>query len=131
MINPNFLKLVEIIKEYEGWKADDLKTPLVNEETLAFKNNNLGNLRDSMFSNGNKGGYSYFINEQIGYCALVFDLYCKCSGRTSTPLRPKSTLRDLIRIYCGETPEVNQRYLDYVCQRGGFSPDMKLAEFAS
>lgn len=131
MINPNFLKLVEIIKEYEGWKCDDLKTPLANEETLAFRNNNFGNLRESIFSQGNKGGYAYFLNETLGETGLLFDLYCKCTGRTGTALQPKSTVRDLIRIYCGETPEVNQRYLDYVCQRGGFSPDMKLSEFAS
>jgi len=80
-----------VMMKFEGWKHDP--------PTMSFRHNNPGNLRKSKYQAGVKNGYAFFADYWTGLYALLFDLACKCMGKTTTGLGPDSTLADLIEVW--------------------------------
>lgn len=93
--------LADAISRYSGYD---------NPESAAFQNRNPGNLpaisprhiRDLQ-------GKRVFQSFLDGYQALLFDLKVKASGKSSTRLKPSSTIRDLMASY-GQ-PETAAKYI--------------------
>ncbi len=80
--------------------------------SLTYRNHNPGALRSSPFSIGNRDNFALFINDDVGFFALCWDLAKKCKGETVTALGPNSTLYDLIKVYTAETdPERLNNYV--------------------
>ena len=94
MINSKIDKLARAITIAEGWLPDS--------PSLSFRNHNPGALRSSPFQLGVRDNFAYFLNDSVGFFALMWDLAKKCRGETRTNLGPKSTLEDLIRTYTAE-----------------------------
>lgn len=128
MIGKNLLTLAWAIAQYEGWSPDNLKTAEINEETIAFRYNNPGNLRSSPFMVGVKNGFAYFYNEEVGKMALIWDLFQKCQGKTVTGLKPSSTIADLIKVYAPPSENNTEVYIQYIETRTGFKRTMRLQE---
>lgn len=128
MLGKRLLAVAEAIKEHEGWIYDDIKTAGKNEESIAMRNNNPGNLRSSPFMIGQRGGFAYFYNEEIGNMALLWDLFQKCNGNTMTNLRPESTLADLIAVYAPPSENDTLQYIKIVESKTGIPRNMKLKE---
>lgn len=113
------------IARKEGWEPrGHAQYP---EGTIAYRNNNPGNLRWSPFQFKEVGGYAVFRNEHVGWMALYWDLWKKSLGETSTGLKPESTLRDLIHVWApkgdGNDPE---KYLADVVAWTGIPADTSL-----
>lgn len=81
--------LADAIKKHEGW------FPF----SRSWRNNNPGNLRGSKLQSGTAGGFATFPNYASGWLALWWDLWCKCTGRTSTKLNGESTLLSLFEVW--------------------------------
>lgn len=128
MVGQRLLNLAWGIAQYEGWAPNNLNTANVNEETIAFRHNNPGNLRSSPFMIGQQNGFAYFYNEEVGKMALIWDLFQKCQGKTVTGLKPTSTLADLIKVYAPENENNTEAYIQYIEARTGFKRTMKLQE---
>lgn len=128
MIGTRLLALAQAISIYEGWHYDNPNTPATNEESVAFRLNNPGNLRLSPFAIGKKNGFAYFVNEQIGMFALIWDLFQKCNGNTSSGLTPQSTLSDLIRVWAPPSENNTNQYLEFIENKTGLSRFTKLEE---
>lgn len=128
MIGKNLISLAEAISQHEGWIFDNPETPTMNEESLAFKNNNPGNLRTSPFAIGKRGGFAFFYNEVVGLMALYWDLFQKCTGNTVTGLNGQKTLEDLINVYAPPSENDTERYLCYIESKTGFKRSTKLVE---
>lgn len=128
MVGKRLLDFARIIAEYEGWQPDDLKTLGKNEETVAFRFNNPGNLRTSPFAIGEKNGFAYFYNEDVGFYALVWDLYQKCTGNTKTGLKPSSTIADLMNVYAPSHENNTEAYITHLENRTGLSRTMQLKD---
>jgi hypothetical protein len=128
MVGKKLISLALAIKEHEGWGPDDLATLDKNEETPSFRNNNPGNLTASPFAIGNHGRFAYFYSEEVGYFALLWDLYKKCVGETSTGLSGQSTLEQLMNKYAPPVENDTGAYIAYIEARTGLSRKMKLVE---
>jgi hypothetical protein len=128
MVGKRLLDLQRVMAEHEGWIYDRPETKDKNEESLAFRNNNPGNLRSSPFQIGQRNGFAYFYNEEVGKMAHVWDLYKKCIGETSTGLNGESTLKDLIYKYAPPSENDSERYLQVVEARTGLDRGIKLKE---
>lgn len=128
MIGKNLISLAKAISEHEGWGPDDLATLDKNEETPSFRNNNPGNLTFSPFAIGNRGRFAYFYNEEVGYYALLWDLFQKCRGITASGLNGQSTLEQLMAVYAPPIENNTGAYIAYIVARTGFNPKMKLVE---
>ena len=98
MINRKIERFAFGIKIAEGW--------LPEKESLTWKNHNAGALRFSPFALGGRNGFAYFLNDDVGFFALCWDLVCKCKGNTRTSLNEKSSIEDLIKIYTTETDPI-------------------------
>lgn len=94
MINSKIDKLARAITIAEGW--------LPESPSLSFRNHNPGALKSSPFSLGGRNGFVYFLNDNVGFFALMWDLAQKCVGKTRTNLGPTSTIEDLVRTYTAE-----------------------------
>lgn len=128
MVGRRLLTLARVIGEYEGWAPDNLGTKDLNEETIAFRFNNPGNLRSSPFAIGEKNGFAYFYSEEVGFMALVWDLFKKCTGETRTGLKPQSTLQDLMNVYAPQSENNTEAYITHIENRTGLSRMMTLQE---
>lgn len=121
-------RLTLAMAEHEGWLIPNEQN--CPNGSIAYRNNNPGNLRKSPFSVGTIGGFALFKTEADGWAAFRWDIRQKAIGNTSTGLNGNSTLRDLIHTWAptedGNDPN---SYLHNVMQMTGFSADMKLAEF--
>lgn len=128
MIGRRLITLANAIKAHEGWAPDDLTTLDKNEETPSFRNNNPGNLTGSPFAIGYRGRFAYFYNEEIGFMALLWDLFQKCRGNTSTGLNGSSTLEELILVYAPPCENITEAYIKDIEHRTGMSRKIKLVE---
>lgn len=124
------LKLEQLalaISAHEGWITPG--TPGFPDGSRSYRNNNPGNLRSSPFQVAVVGGFSMFKTDFDGWYALLYDLKCKATGKTSTGLNGNSTIKDLIYKWApaldGNRPD---KYVQAVCANTGFSPQMKLNE---
>jgi len=95
MINAKIQRLAWAIMIAEGWDSTN--------NSLTYRNHNPGALRSSPFALGTRGGFAYFLNDNVGFWALCWDLAKKCRGETVTGLTPQSTIEELVRVYTAET----------------------------
>lgn len=128
MIGKRLTSLAQAITKHEGWIPDDLKTASWNEETPSFRNNNPGNLTASQFAQGQRGRFAYFYSEEVGYFALLWDLFQKCKGNTSTGLDGDSTLGELIKVYAPPSENETEIYIFEIEKATGLSRSTKLVE---
>lgn len=94
MITEKIERLARGIAFAEGWG------PVMR--SISYRNHNPGALRRSRFQLGTRNGFAFFLNDNIGFFALCYDLSKKCKGETSTILSGNSSLLDLIKIYTEE-----------------------------
>ncbi len=99
MVTRKLQKLQAAMAEHEGWTRSGAGALDFSSPTMAYRNHNPGNLRSSPFMLGQSNGFAVFIDDFTGTFAHIFDLWSKCTGKTSTGLGPKSTLADLIHVY--------------------------------
>ena len=117
MITFNLLKLARAITEFEGWHPH-----------IAWRNHNPGNLRTSPFAIGVSEGFAVFIDDEVGFQALVWDLWKKCRGETSTGLTPESTIYELIKVYSGEPENKVLSYALFIEKKIGLPMTTKIGE---
>jgi hypothetical protein len=114
MITRKLQKLQAAMAEHEGWSFTGSGAGNSTAPTIAFRNNNPGNLRSSPFMLGQSGGFAVFVDDNVGVFAHLFDLWSKCTGKTTTGLGPKNTLADLIAKYAPPTENNTERYIQAV-----------------
>lgn len=86
-------------------------------------------MRASPFALGTRDGFAYFVDDNVGFFALVWDLWKKCRGETSTGLNGDSTLGDLISVYAPPKENDTQAYKKAVWLKTGFDEGKPLKEF--
>lgn len=128
MITNRLLKLARAMAEFEGWHYPDGPRGQYLNGSLAWQNHNPGNLTASPFAIGKQKGFAVFVNDEVGFFAMVRDLWKKCSSETSTMITKKSTIYDLIKVYSGENAEIVTKYSRFIEQRTGFLMTMRLEE---
>jgi len=128
MFNNNLLKLARAMAEFEGWNCPASAAFGNDNGSVSFSNHNPGNLRSSPFQVSSKFNFAVFINDEVGFFALCFDIWKKARGETSTSLTPKSTLYELIKVYSGESIDVVTNYASFVESRTGLKMTMPIGD---
>jgi len=126
MITHKLIKLAEAMAEFEGWLPVSGTGDSPGAGTVSYRNHNPGNLRQSPFALGHRDGFAYFTNDFVGFFAMIFDIWKKSRGETSTGLTPESTIADLIKIWTEDADNIKENYIQYVEQRTGLKRDTKL-----
>jgi hypothetical protein len=123
----NLGKLLQAMARFEGWTEPNEKNGW--RGSRAYRNNNPGNLRSSIFECGNHENFSVFKNSFIGWNAFQFDIMQKCKGNTKTKLTPNSTIKDLIHTWA-PTSDGNhtQNYIDFVCKETGLDENYRIGD---
>lgn len=122
-------RLAYAISLYEGW---DPLAPTGSGNSFgsaSYRNHNPGNLRSSPFQLTTRNGFAVFYNDQIGFQALMYDLWIKCSGRSTTGLKKTDTLAKLVSVYAPPSENNTQNYIDFLVLKTGFKATMLLSEF--
>jgi len=112
-------RFCEAIMWMEGWKP----------ESRSYRNCNPGNLRWSKFQEDTEDNYAVFANFSIGWSALLFDVKCKCTGKTRTPLKPTSNIIDFFEVFAPYRDDNNpHHYADVACKRAKLDKHMQLKD---
>lgn len=127
MITATLLSLAIAIAEKEGWNAVRNGGVNGNEPTIAYRNHNPGNLRWSPFMLEERDGFAVFLNDGVGFAALVWDIWSKARGNTSTGLDANSTIEQLIHVWAPPHENDTEKYIEFVCNRTGLDRDTKLS----
>lgn len=131
MITPAILKLGRAIAEHEGWSPSNHSRDVHSAPSVSYRNHNPGNLRASPFALGTRDSFAFFVDDSTGFFALVWDLWMKCHGKTSTGLTGESLLWDLISKYAPPAENDTNAYAQAVALATGFSINKPLKEFVS
>jgi len=129
MITPAILKLARAISEHEGWSPENITRNVPPRPSVSYRNHNSGNLRASPFALGTRDGFAYFVDDNTGFFALVWDIWKKCRGETSTGLTGESSLADLISKYAPPSENDTQAYIKAVWLATGIDTTKPLKEF--
>lgn len=98
MINRRVKLFAEGIITAEGWLAAGFY-PQNPGGSRSYRNHNPGNLRSSIFEINNLDGFSVFIDDEIGRCALFYQLYLYLSGKSTSGIGPNTKLEDFVSLY--------------------------------
>lgn len=128
MITASLLAVALAIAEHEGWNPMTGGGANGTEPTVAYRNHNPGNLRSSVFEVGKRDGFAVFLNDQVGFAALVFDIWSKAQGKTVTKLNGASTLRDLVYVWAPPHENDTENYIKFVEMRTGLASTTTLGE---
>ena len=128
MITASLLAVALAIAEHEGWNPMGGGGAAGAEPTVAYRNHNPGNLRSSVFEVGKRDGFAVFLNDQVGFAALVFDIWSKAQGKTVTKLNGASTLRDLVYVWAPPHENDTENYIRFVEMRTGLASTTTLGE---
>ena len=128
MITRKLVNLTNAMTEFEGWHPGGISGGQAGISSVSYRNHNPGNLRYSIFQLGQRDSFAYFYNDATGLFAMQYDIMRKCQGKTVTKLTGESILAELIQVYSAARNEALANYVDFVCERTGFSPEMKLKE---
>lgn len=128
MIGSRLHKLAQAIAEHEGWDPQYKVDGKDIIGTLAYRNHNPGNLRLSPFQVYTRNGFAVFYNDEVGRFALIYDLWVKASGKSSTGLTASSTIKDFVYKYAPPHENDSEAYLAFILSRTGFSADMPLSD---
>lgn len=126
-MTPKLRRLANAIVEFEGWKSG---APLENVQStmsITWRNHNPGALRSSPFQAGKRDDFAYFMDDEIGYFALLYDLWIKCSGKSATGLTKESTLWEMIKVYSAEPENIVNQYVRFLESRTGLKADTKIS----
>lgn len=114
-------KLAEAMAMFEGF---------YKQGSLAQRNHNPLNLRWSKFQTMRKNNFSYFANNEIGWKAGIYDLSCKCQGKTQTRLNGESSILELIKVWAPASDNnIPKQYAQFVADRLGISINYQLKNF--
>lgn len=126
-ISYNLGKLLLAMSKMEGWTEPNQKNGW--RGSRAYRNNNPGNLRRSIFECGNHENYSIFKNSFIGWNAFQWDIMQKCKGNTVTGLKGDSTIRDLLTVWAPPSDNNNtEKYIEFICKETGLSENFKIGD---
>ena len=131
MITQKLKSLCQAMILSEGWHADTSSTSKGGGPSVSYRNHNPGNLRSSVFALGVRDKFAFFIDDDTGFFAMVWDVWCKCTNRTSTDLKPESSLYDLLRVYCCATGEELENYVKGIEEKTGLLRTWKLEDIVS
>jgi len=107
-INRESIK-IEIITSYEINFDVEISNEWL-ERSIASRYRNPGNLRSV-----NTGRFRSFSNLSDGYEALLFDIECKQTGRSSY-CDSSTTIQDFIFVYAPPIENNSHSYVKYVCE---------------
>lgn len=93
------------------------------QPTLADKNNNPGNIRDTT-----TGKFKVFNSPQEGYAALLNDLETKKTGKSTTGLKAEHTLADFAKTYAPPSENDSAQYTANLANHMGVSPDTQIKD---
>lgn len=96
--------------------------------SVSYRNHNPGNLRLSPFALGVRDGHAYFLNDDIGFYSLMWDIWMKAQGRTATRLDGNATIEDLITVWAEAPGKTRANYIAHVEKRTGMSKNTKLKD---
>lgn len=128
MVSNDLLKLAHAMAEFEGWRGADEIGAGQNHASVSWRNHNPGNLRKSPWAIGECDGFAVFLNDEVGFHALVWDLHQKATGNTVTGLNGRSTVYQLIKIYSGEPEATVLNYATFIENRTGIKMTATLGE---
>ena len=128
MLTRKIVILTNAMLEFEGWHPGGISGGQAGIPSVSYRNHNPGNLRYSIFQVGECDGFAFFYDDNTGLFAMRYDIIRKCQGKTITSLTGESTLVDLIYIYSTAKDDALNNYVEFVCGRTGFTPDMKIGE---
>src|ERR1043166_3966581 len=95
--------------------------------SVAARNNNPGNLKDPA-----TGKFRQFTTPEEGYNALVADIEAKQTGKSSTGLKPESTLQQFFNVYAPSTDANDPtHYAATVAARSGVDADTPIRKIDS
>lgn len=114
------IRLAEAMAHFEGWNMP---------KSLCRRNHNPLNLRYSKYATITKNGFAFFLTDEIGWKAGLWDLCMKCQGKTRTGLKPRSTIKNLIYVWAPPSENVSDNYVSYVCERLGIEKTYRLKNF--
>ncbi|MFQ5751800.1 MAG: hypothetical protein ACE5HI_07370 [bacterium] len=129
MITNRLIRLATAIARKEGWGPVSGGGTTGSDPTVAYRNHNPGNLRSSPFMLATRDGFAVFLNDEIGFFALVWDLWKKANGETRTGLTEESTLGDLINVYAPPSENNTPTYINQMERWLGIPRDTKLKWF--
>lgn len=96
--------------------------------SLAYRNNNPGNLRYSSIQDGRRDGFAYFDTYEKGLQALKNQIIAAAMG-DSKYYNPEMTLLDFFNKYAPSSDNNNpENYFNFVIQETGLAPDMKIKD---
>jgi hypothetical protein len=95
---------------------------------MSYRNHNPLNLKASPFALGIRDGHAFFLNDNVGMFAGMWDIWMKCQGRTSTALTTNSTLDKLIRVWADASVRIEDAYVNHVSNRTGIPMSTKLKD---
>ena len=121
-------RLALAIALYEGWEPDNSVASVPEAGSASYRNHNPGNLRSSPFQLGERGGFAYFYNDDIGFSALLYDLWIKAKGKSTTGLKATSTIREFIFKYAPPVENDSEAYLAFILQQTGFAENLQLGQ---
>ncbi len=131
MFTQKLEQLAHAMAEFEGWGSGSGIASQGDRGTMSYRNHNPLNLKASPFALGIRDGHAFFLNDNVGMFAGMWDIWMKCQGRTSTALTANSTLDKLIRVWADADPSIQQRYLDHIYAKTGISQLTKLKNIIS
>ncbi|KKN06078.1 hypothetical protein LCGC14_1080870 [marine sediment metagenome] len=120
--------LSQAIAEFEGWQPKEQGERMPVSPSVSYRNHNPGNLRLSPFALGVRDGHAYFLNDDIGFYSLMWDIWMKAQGRTATRLDGNATIEDLITVWAEAPGKTRANYIAHVEKRTGMSKNTKLKD---
>lgn len=109
------------MQEFEGWRTGAEQKPAGMEGSISYRNHNPLNLKGSPFALGIRDEHAFFLDDDTGLFAGIWDIHQKCKGLTSTGLSGESTIADLIDIWADADAITIQNYQEHIFRRTDLS----------
>lgn len=119
MITSKLKRLALAMQEFEGWRTGAEQKPTAMEGSISYRNHNPLNLKASPFALGVRDGHAFFLDDETGLFAGIWDIHQKCKGLTSTGLTGESQLWQLIDTWADANEATRRAYKDHVYERTG------------
>ena len=124
MINTKLKLIAEGMKRAEGWIPPTKTAETYTNGSISYRHHNPGNLRSSRFQLGEKDGFAYFLDDEIGMMAMLYDLHAKMTGKSAHVDAATATLYDLLRVWVAPDNEDSfNNYTDIVERVSGVPRD--------
>jgi len=97
MFKNKLFKVAYAITIAEGWYYDRSQNANFLG-SMSYRNHNPGNLRSSVYQAGTDASFAVFENDQIGFYAIVHQLWLYASGNSKVA-KPTETIEHIIMRY--------------------------------